>query len=121
MGTDPHIVMQRPWEGESRPSSAPRPSASLMPQPPGHELGLGTAGSASSPLSSKKMYVALGGEGAKVTSRGPGEVKTNTGHGARLRVCPRPGGWSSSTRTGQGGASPSAGGTPPTCLGKQKF
>lgn len=96
MGTDPHIVMQRPWEGESRPSSAPRPSASLMLQPPGHELGLGTAGPASSPLSSKKMYVALGGAGAKVTSRGPGEVKTNTGDGVlrarRLRVSPRPAG-----------------------------
>lgn len=43
------------------------------------ELGLGTAGSANPPLSSKKMYVALGGAGGKVTRRDPGELKTNTG------------------------------------------
>lgn len=29
------------------------------------------------PLSSKKMYVALGGAGGKVTSRDHGEIKTN--------------------------------------------
>lgn len=62
-----------------------------MLQPPGHEppreLGAARPGDSGAamkpagwgnwPLSSKKMYVALGGAGGKVTSRDPGEIKTN--------------------------------------------
>lgn len=78
------------------PTQPPPPTASLMLQPPGHEtsreLGIERpgdssaamkpAGSGNSPLSSKKMYVALGGAGGKVTSRDPGEIKTNRLGGA---------------------------------------